>query len=299
MAKLTSFPVLGSPVTKKNVIAALQRGGVSNVTRATDGSSTANAVNSVIDALTSLGLVTDAWTPASLFTTEAGAWWDPSDLSSMWQDSAGTIAAAVNAPVGKIKDKSGHGNDLVQATSSLQPILRSDGTHYWIEADGVDDRLAGTLIANMPQPATLGMAYRFNSTSGSPDIFDTGNGQSGTAGASTRHQLGIRSGLVELYGGVTLVNGPAADLVDHAVLAVYNDPNNTLQIDAGTPVTGSSGTAYPLAGQSINVFNAANLSIPEAMSGRWYGGVYIDRLLTTDETNSLRTWLGSKAGLTL
>jgi hypothetical protein len=48
-----------------------------------------------------------SWSPASLFAAgEQGAWYDPSDFSSMFQDSAGTTpVTAVEQPVGLILDK--------------------------------------------------------------------------------------------------------------------------------------------------------------------------------------------------
>lgn len=49
---------------------------------------------------------------------------DPSNLSTMFQDSAGTIpVTAVEQPVGKILDVSGNGNHFVQATSAKRPKL--------------------------------------------------------------------------------------------------------------------------------------------------------------------------------
>lgn len=51
------------------------------------------------------------FTPRSLFTSdEQGAWYDPSDLSTMYQDAAGTIpVTAVGQPVGLMLDKSKNG----------------------------------------------------------------------------------------------------------------------------------------------------------------------------------------------
>jgi hypothetical protein len=61
----------------------------------------------------------------SLFANgEQGVWYDPSDFSTLFQDSAGTTAVtAVEQPVGKILDKSGRGNHLVQATAASRPTL--------------------------------------------------------------------------------------------------------------------------------------------------------------------------------
>ncbi len=54
---------------------------------------------------------------------EQGAWYDPSDLSTLFQDSAGTTpVTAVEQPVGLMLDKSGRGNHASQATSTKRPI---------------------------------------------------------------------------------------------------------------------------------------------------------------------------------
>lgn len=65
------------------------------------------------------------FTPLRLFRAgEKGVWYDPSDMSSMFQDSAGTTAVtAVEQPVGKILDKSGNGNHATQSTSAARPVL--------------------------------------------------------------------------------------------------------------------------------------------------------------------------------
>ena len=70
------------------------------------------------------GLV-GGFSPASLFAAgEQGVWYDPSDFSTMFQDSAGTTpVTAVEQPVGKILDKSGRGNHATQATSASRPVL--------------------------------------------------------------------------------------------------------------------------------------------------------------------------------
>ena len=57
---------------------------------------------------------------------EKGVFYDFSDFSTMFQDSAGTTpVTAVEQPVGKILDKSGNGNHATQATSTARPVLRA------------------------------------------------------------------------------------------------------------------------------------------------------------------------------
>ncbi len=55
--------------------------------------------------------------------SEPGAWYDPSDMSTLFQDSAGTVpVTAVEQPVGRILDKSGRGNHATQATTTKRPV---------------------------------------------------------------------------------------------------------------------------------------------------------------------------------
>ena len=70
------------------------------------------------------------FTPLSLFSGGVqGVWYDPSDLSTMFEDSAGTTAVhtpgngTADSPVGKILDKSGNGNHATQSTSTKRPTL--------------------------------------------------------------------------------------------------------------------------------------------------------------------------------
>jgi hypothetical protein len=68
-----------------------------------------------------------SFSPTDLFASgEQGAWYDPSDLSTMFQDSTGvTPVTAVEQSVGKINDKSGNNNHATQATAAARPVLRA------------------------------------------------------------------------------------------------------------------------------------------------------------------------------
>lgn len=61
----------------------------------------------------------------SLFSkNEQGIWYDPSDLSTLYQDAAGTTPVTdVEQPVGRMLDKSGRGNHAFQDTSASRPVL--------------------------------------------------------------------------------------------------------------------------------------------------------------------------------
>lgn len=103
--------------------------------------------SSLISNVVSLGLVQkgvvqeNRFTPADLFgASESGGWYDPSDLSTMFQDDLGTIPVTSDGdPVGRIEDKSGNGAHATQVTTSRRPIYRTNGYSHWLEFDGVDD----------------------------------------------------------------------------------------------------------------------------------------------------------------
>lgn len=55
---------------------------------------------------------------------EQGAWYDPSDLSTLFQDAAGTVpVTAMEQPVGRMLDKSGRGNHAFQATTTKRGVV--------------------------------------------------------------------------------------------------------------------------------------------------------------------------------
>lgn len=75
---------------------------------------------------------------------EQGFAYDPSDLTTLYQDAAGTVPVTeAGQPVGLIRDKSGRNNHAYQTTSASRPILRQNavtGANY-LEFDGSDDFL--------------------------------------------------------------------------------------------------------------------------------------------------------------
>lgn len=55
---------------------------------------------------------------------EQGAWYDPSDLSALFQDAAGTTpVTGMEQPVGRMLDLSGNGNHASQATTTKRPVV--------------------------------------------------------------------------------------------------------------------------------------------------------------------------------
>lgn len=83
------------------------------------------------------------WSPLILFEGGVkGVFYDPSDVSTMFQDAAGsTPVTAHGQPVGLIKDKSGNNLHARQTALNARPIYQTDGILHWLYFDGVDDFL--------------------------------------------------------------------------------------------------------------------------------------------------------------
>jgi lysophospholipase L1-like esterase len=93
-----------------------------------------------------------------LFDSEI--WLDPNDLSTLFQDAAGTTpVTAAGQPVGLIRDKSGNGKHASQATDTKRPILQLDEYGcYYLQFDGINDLLATGNI----DFSTIDSLYIFN-----------------------------------------------------------------------------------------------------------------------------------------
>lgn len=111
--------------------------------------------------LTDTAVITVPTASVLFAAAEKGVWYDPSALSTMWTDVAGTTQAAVGDRVARIDDRSGNGCHATQATLANQPYLRQDGTgEYYLEfsnsatqmdATGtwaVSDPLYGAVVGN-------------------------------------------------------------------------------------------------------------------------------------------------------
>ena len=89
-----------------------------------------------------IGVMKRPFHPNELFSTTDGVWYDPSDMSTMFQDSAGTIpVTAVGQPVGKVLDKSGNNYHATQPITAARPTLVQINGLYALSFDGIDDYL--------------------------------------------------------------------------------------------------------------------------------------------------------------
>jgi hypothetical protein len=230
-------------------------------------------------------------------------WYDPSDITTLWQDAARTSrVTASGQTVGCIDDKSGNGHHMMQATAAKRPIYTESSGLRFLSMDGVDDEMgmagntatlsatheitaaarwdiatanwAGALLSysNVATRASqVEMAVR-NTTITLRSIY---NGfDTGTAGAS------IAKNTDQVYAQ----NRTAVDRLDHFVNGVNSYTYNT----AGFPAI--------VTPQAYRV--GPHVTSTQNFSGRWYGAI-VTPVLTAPQRAALTTWIGAKAGLTL
>jgi len=231
------------------------------------------------------------FSPSRLFRAgEAGAWYDPSDLASMAQDSAGTMAASVGQPVGMLRDKSGRGNHAVQASANARPVLRQDGGgRLYLEFDGVDDFLRAAFTC--PQPWDRVAAIRQLSWTNIDRVF--GAAGAGHYGALVQEGASPELRLYDGAAGGAAANAGLAVGVTNVVTERHHDAGSRLAIGRGAYTAGTSGALLP-----------GGVTIAGSAPGyhghiRLYGLVMIARALSDAETARLRRYMAARAGVVL
>jgi hypothetical protein len=236
-----------------------------------------------------------SWTPADYFTgSVAGAYYDISDISTLFQDTAGTTpVTASGQSVNRVNDKSGNGHHLT-ATTTQPPIYRTDGgaggDKPYLDFDGVNDVLKTATFTAVSQPHYQGIAVKQDTVAATMFYTDGGSG------GNNRFALGASSGGVAMVAGATGQSGIARSTNDIVVRAVFNGASSQLWVDTTASATLNAGTH-----QAVDIHvghNSSGSATP--LDGRFYAGFFTlgNTPDSTAQANVL-TWLASKQGRSL
>ena len=171
-----------------------------------------------------------------------GAWFDPEDMSTMFQDAAGTIpVTAVGQPVGKILDISGNGNHATQPITAARPTLVQINGLYALSFDGIDDYL------NLP--------YMGLYAGGACSIVAAIDSQSQTTNAALISERNLTVATQQYIPSRRVAN----DGIDALVI---NDAATTVKDTIGTTSGLRSKTVRSIIdnGQNINIYKEGVLS---------------------------------------
>lgn len=251
-----------------------------------------------------------AYNPASaLFGAgEQGVWYDFSDLSTMFQDTAGTNpVTAVGQRIARINDKSGRGNHATRTTTAQQPILRQTGGGlYYAEFDGIDDSwVTGNIDFSATDEMTVIAGVRKLSDAAAGSIVSISTSAAANIGAF--ELLGPSNTAAPDYRWTTRgtttstiapLNFPAPITNVMTGLADISAPQSILRANgaqvvasAGSQGTGNYGT-HPL-----YVGRRGNSTTP--FNGHMFGLIVRGKTTSGADLTNAETYMAGKTGVTL
>jgi len=243
------------------------------------------------------------FSPSALFANgEEGGWYDPSDLTTLFEED-GTTPASVDGPVGKILDKSGNGNHLIQTTETKCPTLKLAGGLYYLEFDGIDD---GLRSADIDFTGTSTMSVFSGARKEADEVAVVAELSNNVGGSTGAFRLASISSNVWRYTskGTTGVNGNATGYTPPvtSVLTGLSDIANdvaTIRVDG---VEKASPTADqgdgPFGNHPLNVGGRNDGTLLQ-LDGRVYGLIVRGALSDASEIASAEKYIANKTGVSI
>ena len=245
---------------------------------------------------------------------EQGFFYDPNDLSTMFQDAAGTIPiTAAGQPVGLMKDKSGRNNHASQTVSSSRPILQRNATTgaYYLVFDGVDDFfITNSIDFTATDKVSLFAGVRKLSDAATGIICELSNNSDLTVSGVFRLSAPAFSGASKY---AMASRGDAAIVVQATTTDVsFNAPNSSAltakaQISNDSVLLRVNGSQVELntadqgkgnyGNYSLYIGRRGGISLP--LNGHLYSLIGIGRLTSDSETIALEKAIAKNVGVTL
>jgi hypothetical protein len=248
--------------------------------------------------------------PASLFAAgEQGAWYDPSDITTLFQDSAGTTpVTAAGQPVGRVLDKSGRGNHATQSTAASRPTYQvTAGGLPYLSFDGVDDWLVTPTITPGTNKAQVFAGVRKLSDAAEAIVFEMGttsltNGTvsllvngGGLTQAYTFKSRGTAAAFA--FVGTSSFPPPTTNVVSG--VGDISAPISLIRID-GNQLNQNTGSQGSINYQALPMYIGRRAGTSAPFNGHIYGMIVrFGANLTTDQITSTETWVAGKTGVML
>lgn len=252
-------------------------------------------INSIVRRKVSLPVV-PSFTPLDIFTTGVtGAWYDPSDFSTMFQDSAGTTAVtAVGQPVGKLLDKSGRGNHATQAVSASRPLLQQAANgKYYLDFDGSDDYLD---MPHIDMPSSMGAYFGISITGGAGLNRGIWSQRNNSAFGGEYLLIGGADTFMYYTGTSFSFNalvGTATTLNQTMVVSINRDSSKRIQSTASEATGSVSGYYATTKAGRLMAGGDADATAVWNIHARFYGGVVTGKNLDQTTRDNLRTYMAS------
>ena len=243
--------------------------------------------------------------PASL---SSHLWLDPSDLSTLFQDSAGTTPVTADSdPVGKISDKGSSASHFTQGTAGARPLYKTSSGLHWLLFDGVDDYMQSVNAATDFMTTTVydivcaGIINTIATDTEDPYDNDSfwATLTDGTTGLTFRTT--VASGMNAYnYDGNHDIAADEYTAANAFVAHIRHDGGNlSLTQNARTTVTGASGTTL-LFNDPLLLASKYNLAGTGGFADmRFHGLIARKTIFDATELAAIKTWMGAKVGIVL
>jgi hypothetical protein len=221
------------------------------------------------------------WVPSNYFTGAlAGAYYDPSDISTLWKDAAGTSPVTADGDqVIRIDDKSGNGHHLI-STFAQEPVYHTGSGKPYVEFGGSDFADCASFTADA-QPNFVGLSLKMASVASTQTITD---------GLLTTNRQAFA---VNSTGPAWIINGGAGYTTTLTpttnpctLTGLYNGTSSYIRLDGTQSANGNGGTASVTGyrfGMAFNGTSGANY--------RLYGAVIISADPDATLRGNIETWL--------
>jgi hypothetical protein len=261
--------------------------------------------------------------PATLFaSSQKGFWYDPSDLSTLFQDTAGTTPVTTSGQsVGKMLDKSGNGAHIVFQNTNLPTYLVSSGlksivlgnqTNGWsgnldMTAHSVMTVCLGFKKDTDTVPAGWGgVIMAFGEFDSSPTRgFEIAGPDYDSAGGNKGFGVLNTTGNVAEY-ATHYVSGLQAP-VARVITATFDRTQATILTQSAMRLNGVAQSGSTLGAVVANaaftsspvILGARNMYGTAPPIGRFYGAICRGGSNTGTDISNMENWVGAKTGFAL
>lgn len=242
-------------------------------------------------------LRSSVFSPAQLFAGgEAGGWYDPSDVSTLWQDEAGTVAVTADGdPVARMDDKSGNANHATVGVDEHRAIYRTNGTLHWLRFDGVDDviNVPAAILDTTQTAFTQWFAFTFPVGGGSYIKVFLSDPKDAMGQIDRNDDT---QSLRWAYGQFQWLTPPTTFAAGEKIV-LRGKRDDFIEVAFNGSVAASAGFAAANL-PALNGYAIGDTAAVEPYAGDFFGAVLLSRLTTDAEDLRLAGFFQKKTGLT-
>jgi hypothetical protein len=239
-----------------------------------------------------------AFLPVDLFAnSEKGAWYDPSDISTLFQDDAGTTPVTVDGdPVGLMIDQSPNSNNAAQSVSASRPVYTLANGLAFLLFDEVDDLLLLPFIAGDADNFVFSIAV-------TPEIaIDSNPRYFGLVGTGINLQCGYTNdgNVFTRVGSVTYATASTVTLGNTYVIShIRQGGVSSIRINGTVFSLGGSGPSVDSSFSNTGVLGAGFTSASYKLKGKIHAALFRYGSITEGQLSDIDTYFANLAGVTL